>query len=106
VTSIVPAIISMARGLKLRVVGEGVETLDQLSFLQALGCDEAQGYYFSRPVPPAEFAELLTSGMDRGLGVGNRPGRRSDPEGRRPHRRSAFPFTASGLQPPEPPATS
>jgi EAL domain-containing protein (putative c-di-GMP-specific phosphodiesterase class I) len=75
VTSIVPAIISMARGLKLRVVGEGVETLDQLSFLQALGCDEAQGYYFSRPVPPAEFAELLTSGMDRGLGVGNRPGR-------------------------------
>ncbi len=52
---IVVAIISMARSLKLRVVAEGVETAAQLAFLQGLACDEAQGYYFSRPVPPAQF---------------------------------------------------
>jgi diguanylate cyclase (GGDEF)-like protein len=56
---IVAAIISMARSLKLRVVAEGVETAAQLAFLQGLACDEAQGYYFSRPVPPAQFAEYF-----------------------------------------------
>jgi diguanylate cyclase (GGDEF)-like protein len=72
-TSIVAAVISMARSLQLRVVGEGVETVDQLRFLQAQDCDEVQGYYFSRPVPHGEFAELLRSGIDRGL-VGILPG--------------------------------
>ena len=61
--SIVTAVISMARSLKLRVVAEGVETLEQLQFLQARECDEAQGYYFSRPVPPQEFVELLRNGI-------------------------------------------
>src|SRR5450432_1491033 len=61
--SIVIAVISMARSLKLRVVAEGVETLEQLAFLQAHECDEAQGYYFSRPVGPQEFAELLRTGI-------------------------------------------
>jgi predicted signal transduction protein with EAL and GGDEF domain len=56
---LVAAIISMARSLKLRVVAEGVETAAQLAFLQGLSCDEAQGYYFSRPVPPLQFAEYL-----------------------------------------------
>ncbi len=46
------AIISMGRSLKLRVVAEGVETREELAFLQAHQCDEAQGYYFSRPVLP------------------------------------------------------
>jgi EAL domain-containing protein (putative c-di-GMP-specific phosphodiesterase class I) len=76
-TSIVAAVISMARSLQLRVVGEGVETVDQLRFLQAQDCDEVQGYYFSRPVPHGEFAELLRSGIDRGL-VGILPGRSFD----------------------------
>ena len=62
-TSIVTAVISMARSLKLRVIAEGVETLEQLAFLQDLQCDEAQGYYFSRPVPAAQFARLLKSGI-------------------------------------------
>ncbi len=66
-TSIVTAVISMARSLELRVVGEGVETVDQLRFLQARDCDEVQGHYFSRPVPHGEFAALLRSGIDRGL---------------------------------------
>jgi EAL domain-containing protein (putative c-di-GMP-specific phosphodiesterase class I) len=68
-TSIVAAVISMARSLQLRVVGEGVETVDQLRFLQVQDCDEVQGYYFSGPVPRGEFAELLRSGIDRGLDV-------------------------------------
>src|SRR5580692_3946395 len=62
-TTIVTAVISMARSLKLRVVAEGVETLKELEFLQAHQCDEAQGYYFSRPVPPEQFAKLLETGI-------------------------------------------
>jgi EAL domain-containing protein (putative c-di-GMP-specific phosphodiesterase class I) len=58
-TSIVSAIISMGQSMKLRVVAEGVETQEELEFLQAHQCDEAQGYYFSRPVLPEEFAKLL-----------------------------------------------
>ena len=58
-TAIVTAMISMGRSLKLRVVAEGVETQEELEFLQAHQCDEAQGYYFSRPVPAEQFAELL-----------------------------------------------
>jgi predicted signal transduction protein with EAL and GGDEF domain len=64
-TTIVAAIISMGRSLKLRVVAEGVETEEQLTFLRAHGCDEAQGYYFSRPVPPDQFARLLETGIQR-----------------------------------------
>jgi diguanylate cyclase (GGDEF)-like protein len=58
-TSIVTAVISMGRSLKLRVVAEGVETLEQSTFLRAHECDEAQGFYFSRPVLPGQFASLL-----------------------------------------------
>ena len=57
------AVISMARSLKLRVVAEGVETQEELAFLQAHQCDEAQGYYFSRPVPSRQFAKLLRTGI-------------------------------------------
>jgi diguanylate cyclase (GGDEF)-like protein/PAS domain S-box-containing protein len=60
-TTIVSAIISMARSLKLRTVAEGVETVEELVFLQAHECDEAQGYYFGRPMPPHEFAALLVT---------------------------------------------
>jgi diguanylate cyclase (GGDEF)-like protein/PAS domain S-box-containing protein len=62
-TTIVHAMISMGRSLKLRVVAEGVETRQELEFLQTHLCDEAQGYYFSRPVLPQQFAALLKTGV-------------------------------------------
>ena len=62
-TTIVKAVVSMGRSMKLRVVAEGVETHEELAFLQAHQCDEAQGYYFSRPVLPEQFARLLETGM-------------------------------------------
>jgi diguanylate cyclase (GGDEF)-like protein/PAS domain S-box-containing protein len=60
-TIIVRAIIGMGRSLNLRVIAEGVETPDQLEFLKAHQCEEAQGYYFSRPVPPQQLVKLLES---------------------------------------------
>jgi EAL domain-containing protein (putative c-di-GMP-specific phosphodiesterase class I) len=60
---IVAAVIGMGRSLGLRVVAEGVETEEQLAFLQAHQCDEAQGYYFSRPVLPHDFVNLLETGL-------------------------------------------
>jgi diguanylate cyclase (GGDEF)-like protein/PAS domain S-box-containing protein len=69
-TAIVTAVIGMAQSLKLRVVAEGVETAEELAFLRALHCDEAQGYYFSRPVLPQQFAKLLTAGISTAISAG------------------------------------
>ncbi|WP_213997639.1 bifunctional diguanylate cyclase/phosphodiesterase [Arsukibacterium sp.] len=57
--SIAKAIIDLAHNLRFKVLAEGVETAEQLAFLRQQRCDYYQGYYFSRPVPAAEFAELL-----------------------------------------------
>jgi diguanylate cyclase (GGDEF)-like protein len=57
--SIVSAIVSLGHTLNLKVIAEGVETPEQLEFLQMLGCDQYQGYHYSRPMPAAEFAELI-----------------------------------------------
>src|SRR6202161_551676 len=62
-TSIVAAVISMGRSLKLRVIAEGVETQQEFAFLKAQHCDEAQVYYFSRPVSAKDFAVLLRTGI-------------------------------------------
>jgi diguanylate cyclase (GGDEF)-like protein/PAS domain S-box-containing protein len=62
-STIVTAAISMARNLKMRVVAEGVETLEECDFLRAHDCDESQGHYFSKPVLPDAFARLLKEGI-------------------------------------------
>ena len=65
--TIINAVINMGSNLNHRVIAEGVETVEQVAFLQAHGCDEGQGYYFSRPVPASQFAKLLEAGTRIGL---------------------------------------
>jgi len=56
--------VHMARSLGLKLIAEGVETEDQLGFLRMLGCDQYQGYLFSKPVPAEEFTALLVENRD------------------------------------------
>ena len=54
------AVISLAHTLRLRVIAEGVENAGQRDFLQRHGCDEMQGYYYSRPLPEAEITQFVS----------------------------------------------
>src|SRR5659263_66033 len=58
--AIIGAVTSMARDMKLRVIAVGVETGEQLEFLQSTGCQEVQGFLFSRPLPAEEFRKLIS----------------------------------------------
>ena len=64
---LVSLMLDIARYLRVKVVAEGVETVDQLKILQDSGCDLVQGYYFSKPVPPHEFEQLIQkeAGIER-----------------------------------------
>ena len=57
--SVVAANINMASGLGIKTIAEGVETVDQLRFLKMQGCDEVQGYYFSKPITADEFEKFV-----------------------------------------------
>ncbi|HRE91711.1 MAG TPA: EAL domain-containing protein [Myxococcota bacterium] len=59
---IIASSVSMARGLGLRVVAEGVENRDELALVRSLGCDELQGYLIARPMPEASLERLLLRG--------------------------------------------
>ncbi|MBU1658045.1 EAL domain-containing protein [bacterium] len=61
--AIVSAIIDMAHNLGLKTIAEGVETSEQLAFLRLRGCNEVQGYFFSKPLPPQQFLEFLKNSM-------------------------------------------
>ena len=67
--AIIRGIIGLAHTLNLKVIAEGVETDLQLNFLKERQCDEIQGYYFSRPVPPEELEKMLRGSKSRTQGV-------------------------------------
>ncbi|HSY29655.1 MAG TPA: bifunctional diguanylate cyclase/phosphodiesterase, partial [Burkholderiaceae bacterium] len=71
--AIVCAIINLAKGLGLKIIAEGVETKDQLEFLRVNGCDEIQGYYYSKPLSVDEFQEFC-------MVKGGQPGAHSELE--------------------------
>lgn len=77
--AIVEAIIAMAHSLQLKVVAEGVETKAQADFLRKLGCDQAQGYHYSKPIPSSDIVKLLYKSMPRD--PGSPPPRDSDVTG-------------------------
>ena len=68
-TAIVSAIIRMAHSLDLRVVAEGVETAAQAEYLRAEGCDEMQGFFFSRPLSADDFNAFLERGVGERLAL-------------------------------------
>ena len=78
-TALLSAVVGLAQVLGLQVVAEGVETAEQRDLLQGVGCDLLQGYYFSKPLPQEEAAELLSTGMRHlqspPLSKGGGPGR-------------------------------
>ena len=62
-STIVSAIISMGKNLRQRVIAEGIETQEQVTFLQAHECAEGQGFFFSKPLAAVQLAQLLQGGI-------------------------------------------
>ncbi|MGZ8502392.1 MAG: putative bifunctional diguanylate cyclase/phosphodiesterase, partial [Candidatus Limnocylindrales bacterium] len=81
--AIVHAVISLAHGLGIDVVAEGIETAEQLARLRELMCDRGQGYYYAKPLPADELAKLLRADRPLGLAAGADP-TGTGPASRRP----------------------
>jgi EAL domain-containing protein (putative c-di-GMP-specific phosphodiesterase class I) len=64
---IAASVIALAHSMNLRVVAEGIETEDQLAFLKSHGCDQGQGYLFSRPCPPTDLASRFLKNQKKPL---------------------------------------
>jgi EAL domain-containing protein (putative c-di-GMP-specific phosphodiesterase class I) len=60
-TSLIPGIIAIGHALGMQIVAEGVETKEQVEYLEGRGCDIIQGYVYSRPAPPDELQRMFTS---------------------------------------------
>lgn len=60
---IISCVIDMARRLQITSLCEGVETLEQSDYLSEVGCEIQQGYYFSRPIPQADFEKFMERGV-------------------------------------------
>ncbi len=58
--TIISAVTALAHKMRLKVIAEGVETQEQFSFLRFAGCDEVQGFLFSKAVPAENFSELIS----------------------------------------------
>ncbi|MBM3393935.1 MAG: EAL domain-containing protein [Betaproteobacteria bacterium] len=69
--AMIQAIVAMAHSLNIRVIAEAVETREQLTVLETLGCDEYQGNLFSRPVPAIDIAARFLAPLELGLRVEN-----------------------------------
>jgi len=64
--SIIRAIINLGRSLGMKIVAEGVETDQEATILESMGCEVAQGYYFSRPIPPASLSAFIVRHLQSG----------------------------------------
>ncbi|HEY9738737.1 MAG TPA: bifunctional diguanylate cyclase/phosphodiesterase [Trichocoleus sp.] len=62
-TAVTEAIIALAKSLRLNITAEGIETQEQLAYLQKQGCQEGQGFYFSRPAPADAIAHMLKKSL-------------------------------------------
>jgi EAL domain-containing protein (putative c-di-GMP-specific phosphodiesterase class I) len=60
--AIVHAMLAVARHFRLKVVAEGIETAEQVDYLRSIGCEYAQGYYYSRPIPAQTIVEYVEHG--------------------------------------------
>jgi diguanylate cyclase (GGDEF)-like protein len=61
--AIIASVIGLGHSLRMKVLAEGIETIEQLEYLRAAGCDSAQGYYIGRPMSAAQFEEFMLEGQ-------------------------------------------
>ncbi len=88
--SVVQAVLDMARNFELAAIAEGIETAEQADYLKAAGCEEAQGYFYGKPMPAQLFAETFGIATRAAARPNPSPGRRAAGRGRRPRHPAAI----------------